>query len=104
MAVGLTMTVAAMALPSVRRSVRRTLAIAGLVVTAACALAQFWVSPEIAKIRAAAGTQLDSLPPNNRLRMQFGRLHGMSVALLGIAWLGGAAVVVLSFFAPQRRA
>ncbi len=103
MAVGLTMVIAAAALSAVRRVVRRALVTAGFIVIAACALAQFWVSPQIASVRDAAGARLDALAPNDALRLQFGRLHGMSVALLGIAWLGGAVVLIVSMTASQRR-
>lgn len=102
MGVGFALAVGAMRLSSVRRAVRRTLAVAGIVMIATCALAQFWVAPEIARVRGAAG-ELDALAPDDKLRREFGRLHAMSVALLGIAWLGGATVLVASMLSPPRR-
>jgi hypothetical protein len=100
--VGLALTVAAIRLSAVRRAVRRTLTIVGVVMLATCGLAQFWVAPEIARVRRAAG-ELDALPPDDKLRLEFGRLHAMSVALLGIAWLGGATVLIVSLLASPRR-
>jgi hypothetical protein len=102
MLVGLALVVCAVRLTSLRRSVRRTLAVAGVVMLAACGLSQFWVSPEIARVRRIAG-ELDALAPDDQRRMQFGRLHAMSVALLGIAWLGGATVLVVSVLSSHRR-
>lgn len=100
--VGLPLVICAVRRSSMRQLVRRSLAIAGLVMIVACALAQFWVAPEIARVRRAAGV-LQDLQPDDRRRLQFGRLHAMSVALLGIAWLGGATALVVSMTASQRR-
>ena len=53
----------------------------------ACATAEFVVSPRIAQVRAQAGGAIDALGPSDPRRREFGRLHGISVAMLGIAGL-----------------
>jgi hypothetical protein len=100
--VGLVLIVAAARLGTGRTLIRRSLAIAGVVMVATCGLAQLWVAPEIARVRAGAGV-LDSLPPDDPIRREFGRLHGMSVALLGIAWLGAVTAVAIGSVASGRR-
>jgi hypothetical protein len=70
---------------------------------AACGLAQFWVTPEIARVRRLAGV-LEVVAPDDQTRLEFGRLHAMSVALLGIAWLGGTTVLLISVLTQHRRA
>ncbi|HSJ63905.1 MAG TPA: DUF4149 domain-containing protein [Gemmatimonadaceae bacterium] len=100
--VGVMLLFAAARLDSAARVVRRALGGAGLVMVVCCGLAQGWVAPELARIRTAAGA-LETRPPDDPLRRAFGRLHGMSVLLLGIAWLGGATAVVVSAFVPGRR-
>jgi hypothetical protein len=102
-AVGAILTISAARLRSAGRNVRRALGIGGVVMIVSCALAQGWVAPQIARVRAAAGS-LDARPPDDPLRLSFGRLHAMSVALLGIAWLGGATVLAIGALAPHRRA
>lgn len=84
-------------------AVRRGTAIVGILMLAACGLAQLWVAPEIGRLRAEAGV-IETRPPDDPLRQRFGRLHGMSVALLGIAWLGGATLLVMATVAPPPRA
>lgn len=61
--------------------------IIALALTGACATAEFVVTPRIAQLRAQAGGAIDALDPSDPLRSAFGRLHGISVALLGIAGL-----------------
>jgi hypothetical protein len=100
--VGLVLIVAALRLSSVRRVLRRSLSIAGVVMLAACGLAQFWVTPEIARVRRLAG-MLDAAAPDDQVRLEFRRLHAMSVALLGIAWLGGTTVLLISVVTQHRR-
>ena len=98
---GLILVLAAARLRTYGSRVRRALAIAGVVIVGCCALAQGWIAPEIARVRDAAGT-LDTRPPDDPLRREFGRLHGTSVALLGIAWLGGVALLAIGSLAPRR--
>ena len=60
------------------------------------AVAQFVIAPRIAAIRAAVGGPIDALALADPRRAAFGRLHGMSVACLGLAML--CAIVSLALF------
>ncbi len=100
---GLVLAVCAVRLRSSGKRVRRALAIAGGVMSAGCALAQFWIAPELAQVMAEAGA-MDARAPDDPLRREFGRLHGTSVALLGIAWLGGFVVLFVASLTPPPRA
>lgn len=59
--------------------------VAAAVITLTCVVAQFAIAPRIAALRAQIGPSLDALPPTDALRRQFGQLHALSVALLGVA-------------------
>lgn len=67
----------------------------GVVIVAACVAAQFVVAPRIAALRARIGPSVDALPTTDERRVEFGRLHGLSVAALGVAMLAGGAALVL---------
>lgn len=69
---------------SPNRLARTVIAIA---LAGACATAEFVVTPRIAQTRAHAGGAIDALGASDPRRRAFGRLHGISVALLGIAGL-----------------
>lgn len=75
-------------------SVTRIVAAVAMVVT--CLAAQLIVAPRIERVRVDAGRPIDQLAPGDPRRTAFGRLHGMSVALLGVAALAGAAALVLT--------
>lgn len=64
---------------------------AGLTLAASCAAAQLVVAPRIAAIRIATGGQIDALALDDPARQAFGRLHGISVAWMG---LGGVAALI----------
>jgi hypothetical protein len=66
-----------------------------------CAAAQFGVAPRIESVRASISGPVDSLDPSDPRRAQFGRLHGISVMLMGVAMLGAAGGIVTLFFKPQ---
>jgi hypothetical protein len=70
--------------------------VASIVWLVACAVAQFVISPRIERVRAAAGGPIDALAADSPLRMAFGRLHGVSVGLLGLAMLAALGVLVLA--------
>lgn len=70
---------------------RRAAALALLLSTAA---AQLGVGPRIAGLRAELGTELDQLPADDARRVAFGRLHAVSVALLGVGMVGAASVAL----------
>jgi uncharacterized protein DUF4149 len=66
---------------------------AGAVMIAACGIAQLIVAPRIDRLRAEIGGPLEILPADDARRVAFGRLHGASVAWLGLAMI--AAIIVL---------
>lgn len=68
---------------------------AGFVLAAACAAAQLVVAPRIARIRASVAGPIDALDPADPVRQAFGRLHGLSVAWLGVAALAAFLALVL---------
>ncbi|MCY7379437.1 MAG: DUF4149 domain-containing protein [Gemmatimonadaceae bacterium] len=69
--------------------------VAAIALAGACATAEFVVTPRIAQVRAQAGGAIDALGPSDPRRREFGRLHGISVAMLGIAGL--SAMLALYF-------
>ncbi|HVE78488.1 MAG TPA: DUF4149 domain-containing protein [Gemmatimonadaceae bacterium] len=73
-----------------RRESRSGLALA-LAVAAACAVAQFGVAPRIEALRRELAVPLESLPPGDARRAEFGRLHGLSVIWLGVGMLAAGA-------------
>jgi hypothetical protein len=85
--------------PPMPAALRRVVAAA--VWIASCAIAQFVVTPRIERIRAAAGGPIDALAPDAPMRVMFGRLHGVSVGLLGVAIL--AALLLFIFAANLMR-
>jgi len=70
--------------------------VAGLTMTATCLAAQLLVAPRIDRIRVDAARPIDELAPGDPRRAAFGRLHGVSVLLLGAAALAGGAALVLT--------
>lgn len=75
----------------------------GAIVTGACGVAQFFVGPRIERLRAAIAGPLESLSADDPRRIQFGRLHGWSVAWLGLAMLAAAVALVVSARTLQSR-
>lgn len=69
---------------------------AGAVIIIACAIAQFVIIPRIDRLRASIGGPMDALPADDVRRAAFGRLHGLSVAWLGLAMLAAVVAMVLS--------
>ena len=70
--------------------------VAGAIMTTACLAAQLLVAPRIERVRADAGRPIDELAAGDPRRAAFGRLHGASVLLLGVAALAGGAAIVLT--------
>ncbi len=68
----------------------------GLLILVACLVAQGFVAPRIARLRGEIAGPIESLPADDVRRVAFGRLHGASVAWLGIAMLGAAITLVLT--------
>lgn len=102
MVVGAILMLGAGRLRAAGAALRRATAIVGISMLASCGLAQLWVAPAIDRIRTAAGT-IETRPPDDPLRRRFGRLHAMSVALLGIAWLGGTTLLLMATVTRRRR-
>lgn len=76
--------------------------VGGLLITISCAAAQFVVAPRIERARASIGGPIESVPSSDPRRVAFGRLHGASVAWLGVAVVG-AAIVATGTAASLRR-
>jgi hypothetical protein len=53
------------------------------------------VAPRIERVRAAIGGPVDALDPGDPRRQAFGRLHGLSVAWMGIGGLAALLVLVI---------
>jgi hypothetical protein len=70
---------------------------AGLTVVGACAAAQLVIAPRIARLREAIGGPIDALSATDPRRLDFGRLHGVSVLLLGIAAVAAVVGLILLF-------
>jgi hypothetical protein len=68
---------------------------AAVVLAGACLVAQFAIAPRIERVRAAIGGPVDALDPSSPLRQAFGRLHGASVACLGVGGLAALFLLVL---------
>jgi len=78
--------------PALRRS--PIVWISGLVSALSAGVALLVVNPRIAALRAAAAVPIDQLAPMDPRRTMFGLLHGVSVALLGLAMLAAVALLV----------
>ena len=59
-----------------------------------CAAAQFFVSPRIERVRAAIVGPIEQLQPADPRRVEFGRLHAVSVGLLGMAMIAALVAIV----------
>jgi hypothetical protein len=68
---------------------------AALLLAVSCAIAQLGIAPRIAAIRVAAGGQMDALDPSDPRRQAFGRLHGLSVAWMGLGGLAALVALIL---------
>ena len=79
-------------------------AVAALVTVAACAVAQWIIAPRIERVRAAIGPSVEALATTDSLRRQFGRLHGLSVLMMGIGMIAALVALVLSLMAARTRA
>ncbi|MGZ8491471.1 MAG: DUF4149 domain-containing protein [Gemmatirosa sp.] len=67
-----------------------------------CAVAQFGVAPRIQRLRAEMGPSIEALAADDPRRAQFGRLHGVSVAFMGVGMLAAGAALVLTAVAATR--
>lgn len=55
--------------------------------------AQLGVAPRIERARASLGVSLEAVDPSDPRRQEFGRLHGISVLMLGVGMVASAALV-----------
>lgn len=78
----------------------RSGAVAAVGTAVACAAAQLLIGPRIASIRSLVGGSIDSLPLDDARRVLFGRLHGASVVVLGLAMLCAVIALLLTIRAP----
>jgi hypothetical protein len=74
------------------RSAGRLAADAAMFLT--CAAAQFVVSPRIERVRGSIGGAIEQLDAADPRRLEFGRLHAVSVGLLGIAMIAALVSIV----------
>jgi Domain of unknown function (DUF4149) len=70
--------------------------ISGIVMIVACAIAQFGVGPRIARLREEIGGPIEELAVDDARRVAFGRLHGFSVAWLGLAMLAAVVAAIVA--------
>jgi hypothetical protein len=70
--------------------------IAGVLMVASCLGAQLVVARRIQHVRTDAGRPIEELAVGDPRRASFGRLHGASVLLLGVAAIAGSAALVLT--------
>jgi hypothetical protein len=70
---------------------------AGVVMAAVCGVAQFGVAPRIERVRGMISGPVDALAENDPRRLAFGRLHGLSVALLGVAMIAALVIAIAAW-------
>jgi len=68
--------------------------ISGIVIIVACAIAQLGIAPRIARLREEIG--IEELAIDDARRVAFGRLHGLSVACLGLAMLAAIVAAIIA--------
>jgi hypothetical protein len=68
---------------------------AALALVAACAAAQLVIAPRIERVRGQIGGTIDALDPSDPRRQAFGRLHGLSVAWMGVGTLAALLALIL---------
>jgi MFS family permease len=68
----------------------------GLLIVISCIVAQAIVAPRIARLRDQIAGPIENLPTDDARRVAFGRLHGVSIAWLGIAMLAALITLVLA--------
>jgi hypothetical protein len=81
----------------------RGAAVTAILSAAACAVAQFLITPRIARLRDEIGGPVDALPPDDARRVAFGLLHGYSVGGLGVAMLAAALSLGYLLYALRAR-
>lgn len=70
--------------------------LAAVIVVVTSGIAQFIVGSRIERIRAAIPGPIEALSSDDARRVAFGRLHAVSVGLLGLAMIAAFVAVVLA--------
>jgi hypothetical protein len=91
---GLVLGLAAVVLGATGRSARAAMVLGGVLALIA-ASSLFLVTPEIARLRHAAGDALSHLPPGDPTGRRFGTLHGVSTVLFALQAALAVALVAL---------
>lgn len=86
-----------------RRSWMLARSIAVATAAVACAVAQLGIAPRITELRGELSGPLASLALADPQRVEFGRLHVMSVAALGVAILASFIALVLAALTLRSR-
>jgi len=88
-----------------RTALRDVTALCGCLIVVACGVAQFVVGPRIERLRQEIGGPIEVLSADDARRAAFGRLHGISVAWLGLAMLAAGVALVVAWRAqsPQSQ-
>ena len=66
-----------------------------IVLAVASAAAQLGVAPRIEALRASIGGAVDALDVADPRRMAFGRMHGISVLLMGVGMIAASVALVM---------
>ena len=77
--------------PRPRRFGLRMWVVAGML--AASVASVFLIAPRIEAVRADTGGSVRALPSSDPRRVSFGRLHGLSTALMGVTILAGLGLI-----------
>jgi len=80
---------------------RDATALCGCLIVVACGVAQFIVAPRIDRLRQEIGGPIEVLSADDARRAAFGRLHGISVAWLGLAMLAAGVALVVAWRAES---
>jgi len=91
------------AMLSAVRSMAPGAAAMAVLLAAACAVAQFFVAPRLAVLRAQIGGPVERLSADDPRRVAFGLLHGYSVVGLGVAIVAAAISLTLLLMAMRSR-
>lgn len=75
----------------------------GAVMAIACGIDQFAVGPRIDRIRVAIAGPVEALADTDPRRMAFGRLHAVSVGLLGVAMIAALTIVIAAWRSYDSR-
>lgn len=96
--------VAAFAFWATRALRRHAIArVTAVVWIASMLFAQFGITPRIQSIRSSVGA-IDSIAADDPVRVRFGRLHGMSVLLLGVGMVGALTIMAAGMSRTERNA